>query len=810
MRRVIIALTLALGTAALTTAFAVVDGAIIRQPPFPQPERLAMLNLQRNPPGEPSRRERWSFTRFELLRSRQTSFDDVASFSPASVTLSTESDSAIVYIERVSSRYLTLLGAIATPGRLFDDADDDPARPLAVAIIGHDVWRARFASNASIVGRTIRLNGVPLTVVGVLQPGFTGLSGRAGVWVPRTISPRIAYAEYLTTNQNFIPVVGRLKRGVTLDAARSELAVLGSDINRELPSDPRFPDERVTGTAMSLNEARVDPTIKRSVLVLLGAVALLHLLACTNVINLLLGRATTRRREYALRLALGSSSRQLFLHILTGGAALAAIGAGGGVLLGWWATSVLTPPASQWATFFGVVAPFDTPAFSIRVWLFGAAVVAITAALTGVLPALAAFRLDVSRGLSLGSRSVTSSALSLRKPTLHGAIVGFEAVLAAILVVTSGLLLDSVQRMRRADVGVDPDRILTFWVIPSEARVPTVEAPRFVARLIEAVARVPGIESVSVDGGAPLSGSASSTLYILGRPAPPMGQAPPVTRHYVGPDHFQTLGIPLRRGRVLSATDTAGTPRVTVISESAARRFFPNEEPIGRRVWFGGGSDFDSPDRAAEIVGIVGDVRYQPFDRPANLASFYTPFSQFTYGSRMVFARTAGDPLSVVPDVRRAVAGVDPELAAQDVRALSDLISGSWARRRFDAALLSGFGLAAVLLAASGVFAVLAYSVEARRREFGIRIALGARRSRVIWHVLREGMGIPIAGLAVGIAGATALTRVLQSALFETSPHEPRVLAAMAAVLLLASLAACLGPAWRATRADPIAALRSE
>jgi len=651
---------------------------------------------------------------------------------------------------------------------------------------------------------------VPLTVIGVLQPGFTGLSGRAGIWVPRTISAQITYAEYVTTNQNFIPAVGRLKPGVTLDAARSELAVLGSDINRELPSDPRFPDERVTGTATSLNEARVDPSIRRSVLVLLGAVALLHLLACTNVINLLLGRTTARRREYALRLALGSSWGRLFLHILKGGAALAVIGGGCGVLLAWWATSVLTPPASQWATFFGVVAPFDTPAFSIRVLLFGAAVVAATAALVGFLPALVAFRFDVSRGLALGSRSVTSSAMSLRKPTLHGAIVGFEAVLAAILVVASGLLLDSVQRMRRADVGVEPDRILTFWVIPSEARVPTADAPRFIARLIDAVAQVPGIESVSVDGGAPLSGSASSTLYIEGRPAPTMGQAPPVTRHYVGPDHFQTLGIPLRRGRVLSATDSAGTPRVTVISESAARQFFPNEDPIGRRVWFGGGSDFDSPVRAAEIVGIVGDVRYQPFDRPANLASFYTPFSQFTYGSRMVFARTTGDPPSVLPAVRRAVSRVDPELAVQDPRALSDLISGSWARRRFDAVLLGGFGFAAVLLAASGVFAVLAYSVEARRREFGIRIALGARRSRVIWHVLREGMGFPIAGLVVGIAGASALARVLQSALFETSPQEPRVFAAMTAILLLASVAACIGPAWRATRADPIAALRSE
>jgi putative ABC transport system permease protein len=250
---------------------------------------------------------------------------------------------------------------------------------------------------------------------------------------------------------------------------------------------------------------------------------------------------------------------------------------------------------------------------------------------------------------------------------------------------------------------------------------------------------------------------------------------------------------------------------VTVISESAARQFFPRGDAIGRRVWFGGGSDFDSSERAAEIVGIVGDVRYQPFDRPQNLANFYTPYAQFTYGQRMVFILAASeDALAVLPAVRRAVGSIDPELAVQDVRPLGELISGSWARRRFDATLFSGFGIAALLLAASGVFAVLAYSVASRRREFGIRIALGARPSRVIRQVLREGMVIPVVGLIVGIGAARMLTRVLQSSLFETAPNEPRVFAGVVAVLLVVSAAACLAPAWRATRADPMEALRAE
>lgn len=228
-------------------------------------------------------------------------------------------------------------------------------------------------------------------------------------------------------------------------------------------------------------------------------------------------------------------------------------------------------------------------------------------------------------------------------------------------------------------------------------------APTFVARMLEAVARVPGVRSASVDGGAPLSGTASSTLYIEGQPAPAPGQAPPVLRHYIGPDHFRTLGIPLRRVRVFSAADVAGAPRVTVISETAARRFWPNDDPIGKRVLFGGGSSFDSAERSAVIVGIVADVVYQPLDREPNFSSFYTPYPQFTYASRMVFLKTAGEPMSVMPDVRRAIASVDPELAMRDVQPLSELVSGSWARHRFDAILFGGFGIAALLLAVAAV-----------------------------------------------------------------------------------------------------------
>ena len=329
------------------------------------------------------------------------------------------------------------------------------------------------------------------------------------------------------------------------------------------------------------------------------------------------------------------------------------------------------------------------------------------------------------------------------------------------------------------------------------------------SRLLEAMARVPGVVSASVDGGAPLAGAARSVLYVLGRPGPPGYEAPPVLRHYVAAGHFQTLGIPLRRGRVFGPGDASGAPKVTVISETAARRFFAKEDPIGKRVWFGGGA-FGSPDSSAEIVGIVGDVIYEPLDRQPNRASFYTPYTQFTYASRMVFLRTTRDPLSIVPEVRKALWSVDPDVAMRDVQTLDDVVSGSWARHRFEAFLFGGFGIAALLLAASGIFAVLAYAVASRTREFGIRIALGAGAMNVVRMVLSEGLALPALGIILGLAASLAAARALRSSLYDVSPLEPRVIVGTVALFLTAIVAACLIPARRATLADPMEAMRAE
>lgn len=809
-----VVLTLALGTGALATTFSVVNGALWRQPPFPNAERLAMLYLERNPRGEAPRRERWSFARYELLAQSQEVFESVASYSPGALTLSSPGDgnAELIQAERVSASYFSVLHTDAWRGRLIAASDDDAANPAPVVLLGHQLWTRRFAADANIIGRTLRLNGVSVTVIGVMPAGFAGLSGRAELWVPRTLTPQLTYAEFLTTNQNFISAVGRLKAGRDLADARTALRRLGATINRAVPSDPAYPDEPVTATAVSLNEARVDGGVRRAVFVVFAAVGLLHVLACANVINLLLGRAMARRQESAVRLALGASTSQLFTHQLRDAWRLSMAGAGLGVLFSFWMTASITPPANAWAprNFYGSLAAFDAPGFGTAELLFGAAVAVVTALLVSLPPAMAVLGVNVSSVLRDGARSIAQNAIALRRPTARGVLVSVEAGLSMLLVVAAGLLIDSFRRMREHDVGVESANVLTFWVIPSEARVPPALAPAFVSRLIESISSVPGVRSVSVDGGAPMAGSASSTLYVVGHPAPPPGQAPSVLRHYVGPAHFETLGIPVLRGRPFSWHDQAGSPRVVIISETAARRFWPGRDPLGQRVWFGGGSNVNSADSSAEVVGIVGDVVYAPLDQRPNLSSFYTPFTQFTYASRAVFLKTAGPPMALVPAVRKAMTSVDPELAMQDVQPLDRVVSASWARHRFDAMLFGGFGIAALLLAASGTFAVLSYAVATRAREFGIRMALGADARRIILLVLREGMVFPLLGLTLGVLAAVWLTRLLQSSLYGVSPQDPRVFLSAAALLATVAALACLVPAWRATRNDPSAPLRSE
>jgi putative ABC transport system permease protein len=799
------------GIGALTATFGLVDAAILRPPPFPDVDRLAIAYLTRSRGGAVSR-ERWSLPRVRMLRDLSTTLSSVANYSRAELVITGSNDPEPVGAEVISPDYLATLGVTPLHGRGFAREEDAAPGAHPVTLLGYELWRRRYAADPRIVGGTVGVNGVALTVVGVLPQGFRGLTGRAELWIPTAMAPQLSYADYLTTNQSFISAVVRLRSGTELARVRSELAVVGAKLGAALPPEDLDSADRVGATVVALNEARVDAGTRRSVLLLLAAVALLHLLAAANATSLLLGRVAARKRELAVRATIGCSPRRLFGQLFAETALLSATGGVIGLWLAWAASRLISVPSDLFAprNFYGSLAAFDQPAFDRRIVGFGLALTLLTALVVAWAPAATALSGRLLEGLREGGRGFARGAATLKRVTLRGGIVAVEAALAVILLIGGGLMIQSFVRMRTTRLGIDPDHVLSFVLQPSEVRVPTAAAPAFLTRVLDAIHLVPGVEAATVDGCAPLSTVCANTvLQVAGREVPP-GQEPLVLRHYVAPEHFTVLGIPLLEGRAFTRQDDVAHPRVVIVNQSAARRFWPAGNALGQRVWFGGGGGFYSRDSTAEVVGIVGDVAYQPLDQRPFQPDFYTPYTQFTYASRMVLVRTTGDPASVVTAIRAVVRSVEPDLPLFDVQTLRERLGGSWSQHRFDALLLGGFAAVALLLAASGIYGVVAYAVSQRTREMGIRLALGATPSAVLRLVVREGMALPLAGMAVGAAAALGLTRVLRASLYGVTPTDPGVFGVTLGVMLLVAVLACVVPGRRATRADPLEALRAD
>jgi predicted permease len=799
-------LSIALGIAATTAVFGVVDAALFRPPPLDHAEELVALYITRQAPNRPPERERWSWRRASLLRQRSESFENVATFT-WSVLAITGDEPEPVNLEIVSHEYFATLRVRPVVGRAFDAAEDEPAS-APVVLLGYDLWQRRYGGERSVIGRTISVNDVVATVIGVMPPGFTGLSGRAQAWGPVSLPPRTTYADYLTTNQNFISVIGRLRPGVTVDRARDELARVGRDIQRESPSRTDTPGTEFAATAVSLNDARIDPSTRRPMLLLLAAVGCLLLLSCANVAGLLLGRAATRRREIGIRIATGATRGRVVRQLLAEAAILALAGGAAGVGIALPLTMNAALPQAMWRgrNFYGALSEFSSPRVDARVLLFSLGICAITTMLFGLVPALQATRLDLTTALRSGGGSAGAPRTALRRM-----IVGVETGLAVVLLVGGALLAASWHRLATTDPGFDRSHLLTFLVRPSEVAYPSAKAPELLSRVLAAIERVPGVDAASVDGCAPVgTGCASSTLFIVGRPEPRRDEAPGVLRHYVGPDHFRALRVPVVRGRVFDERDRAGSARVTVINQTAAARFWPNEDPIGRRVWFGGGSNFDRPDSSAEIIGIVGDVAYQALDERPFQPDFYTPYTQFTYATRTVLVRTRLDPSAIVPDVRRALQSVDRSLAMFEVRTMDEVMSASWARLTYQTKILSGFAGIALLLAATGIFAIVAHVIGSRRREIGVRMALGATPVQVLATVGESGARPATIGLVAGLVAAVLVERVLASAVYGVRSFDAGVITGVAVLLAVVIATATYLAARRALRVDPAESLRVE
>src|SRR5262245_12114352 len=707
---VVAVMTLALGIAATTTMFSAVHAALFRPPPFADPDRLVLLFTTRTTPREGFVQSRWSRPLIDTLTASVTSYESLASYTPTLVGVSGGSDAPEqIDGEIVSLDYFRVLRVAPARGRTFTPAEDQPA---PVAILSDRLWRRRYGADPSIVGGTVRINDVGLTVVGIMPAGFSGLSDKSEVWIPRAMAPRLTYADYLTTPQLFIAVVARLKDGVSLEHAYAELAAAAGAFD--------VPDNRGGtwgGIAQPIGEARVDPAQRRSVLLLLAAAACVLLISCANITGVLLARARMRRRELAIRMAIGAGRGRIVRQLMAESLLLASAAGASGTILAVWGVSLLAryaPPVPLTGRM--ILPPFSVPAVEPRALLFALGATLVTSVLCGLAPAIDTTRAQLTTALREDTRSGGGRRRVFR------VVVVTEIALAVLLLAAAGLLLDSFTRMQQLRGGCDETGVLTFWVRPPTSRYPVAGGPAIVERLLHSVEQVRGVDTAAVNRCTPFSGCSRTVLFFADRPNDP-DTAPVVGRHYVSADYFRTLGIPLLAGRVLTPADRPGRPPVTVISESAARRYWPGETAIGKRVWFGSTTGpFSDPQHAVEVVGIVGDVKYEAVDWPGSQGrpDFYTSYLQFAYPDTMMIVKTRGPVSALVPAVRRAVANVDPALPIYDVLTLDDRIDEALSRPRFNAALIGGFAAAALLVAALGVYGMLSYSVSSRRHETGV------------------------------------------------------------------------------------------
>jgi predicted permease len=799
-------LTLALGIGATTTMFSVVYALLLRPPPFADPDRLVILFNTSTTPRDGLQRLRWSMANIAELEQTTSSFENVGSFTGPLFTLSGQGDPEHIDGETVSRGYFLALRVTPIVGRLFSAEESSPRGTEAVALIGDRLWTRKFARDPAIVGRTIVVDDVPLTVIGVLPEGFAGLSGKAAIWIPPAMAPRLYYSEYLTTPQNFISVIARLKNGVTIGQANAELAAMGS----RFVGNDATPGILWGAVGVPLQKARIDPTLRQSALTLLAAAACVLVIACVNVASLLLARARVRRREIAVRLAIGSGRRRLVQQLLTEGLVMSVVAGACGTVLARWGIAVFarTTPAliASPRNNYGALGNLGAPALDFGVLVFALVVALGTTLVFALVPALAASRPELVTALKEDDRG------GGRRGSAFSILVVTELAIACLLLTASGLLIEQFAALQQRRSGFISDDVLTFWVRPPGSRYPPAVGPATLDRVLTQIQRVPGVESAAVNRCVPFTGCSRTILFRPDRPTDRVN-APGVGRHYISSDYFRTLGIPIVAGRTLTPADRAGSPPVAIVNESGARRLWPGDTAIGKRVWFGTTTGpFSDPAHAVEIVGVAGDVKYEGVDqadRP-DRAEFYTSYLQFAYPDTMVIVKARGPAMALLPAMRTAVASVDPALPIYDAMTLDERIGAAVARPRFNATLLASFAGAALLLAAIGVYGMLSYSVSARVHDIGVRLALGADARRVMALVLRDGLRLAAVGVAIGIFASVALARIGQNLLPGISVWDARLAGAAGVIMLAVAAAAALVPARRAAAVDPMVVLRNE
>ncbi|MBX3277593.1 MAG: ABC transporter permease [Acidobacteria bacterium] len=787
-------LTLALGIGANTAIFSVINAVLLRPLPFTEPDRLVTvwsLNLE---DGD-SMSATWPD--FADWRAQNQSFDKLAAFSSRDLTLTGYGEAARVRGAMTSSDLFPMLGVSPIIGRTFN-ADEERAGALA-AILGHGLWQRRFNSDPGIVGQPITINGESFTVVGVMPASFEFpiQSERAELWISAGIDAGGAGALQNQRGNHYIEVMGRLKPDATLAGAQAEMQSITERLAQQYPGTNTDFRARVVPYF-----ERIIGDVDKALMILLGAVCCVLLIACANVANLLLARAATRGREMAVRAALGADRLRVVRQLLTESLLLALVGGLCGLLLAWWGTELLIasvprglPRASEAALDSTVLG------FTLLVSMF-------TGLLFGLAPALHSSRTDLTTTLKDGGRNAGDGRSVGR---MRSALIIAEVAVSFVLLVAAGLLINSFVRLSRVDPAFDPERILSFRInLPRTRYAQPEQVEGFYEQLLARVGALPGVTSASASSVLPLSGANSALGFAIeGAPAEPARPYPNSSNfRIVRPGYFQTMGIRLVAGRDFDARDQNRSTPVVIINESLARRYFPGENPLGKRI----NPSFGLDERGVlwrEIIGVVKDVRHASL-REESGAECYVAHTQAPANSIAIVARSAVDPKTLIAAVRSEVRTLDQDLPVYQVRTLEEMISASVAQPRFQTLLLGIFAAAALLLTAIGLYGVMAYSITQRTHEIGIRLALGAARGDVLRLVVGQGMKLAGAGLILGCAAGFGAAQFITSMLFGVSAYDPITFGGIAVLLACVAFAACYVPARRAMNVDPMIALRYE
>jgi putative ABC transport system permease protein len=790
---VVAVIALALGVGANTAIFSVVNAVLLKPLAYANPGELVLINHNYR---KIDLKASVSAPGYAHYRDNAKSFSDVSAFTAWNVNLTGEGEPERLEGMTVTANLFPMLGAHAAQGRTFSAEESQPGNNKVV-VLSDAFWRRRFGGLSGVVGKTITLNGENYTVAGIMPPGFQfgrELGPGPDIWSPIAFTPQDLNPNNLTNE--YLAVLARLKPGVTAEQAQAELDSIAVNLRRQYMPGA---DESNWGLLLTPLDESIVGNIRTALLVLLGAVLLVLLIACANVANLLLARAASRQKEVAVRMALGASRWRLVRQLLTESLLLALAGGSLGLLLAMWCVDLLLKLNNTMIPRTGEIG------LDRNVLLFTLGVSLLTGIVFGLAPAFQASKVNLQNTLKEGGRSGRAG---IRRG-VRNALVVAEISLAVVLLVGAGLLIRSFLQLQQVNPGFQPQGVLAMQVsLPPTKYAERPQKAAFAQQMLDEVRALPGVKSAAAITSLPMSGWNQSGSFRIEGKVIEQGQSSPHGDRWLATDeYFQTMSIPLVRGRYFEAHDTADAPGVVIIDEELARKYWPGEDPVGKRITFEGGAQ---QPRWREVVGIVGHVKNERLEGESRV-QYYVPYAQRANSADLfVVARTDGDPASLAGAVRGAIMSVDKDLPVYRVMTMEQMVSDSLAQRRFSMFLLGVFAALALVLAVVGLYGVMSYAVAQRTHEIGLRLALGAQAMDILKMIVGQGMFLVGVGLAAGLVGALALTRVMTSLLYGVSATDPLTYVGIALLLAVVALVASYVPARRATKVDPMIALRYE